>query len=244
MVAYTKQFTVAYPECDINNHMRLSNIMRHIQQIGGEHLDGLGLTYSRMEEDGVVLLLAKEGLTIKRIPSAGEHITLETTPRRPKGANLMRDCTFYDESGKELIFAETTWVAASPEGHRILRPKDLPYDFMESLEEKDYAVTAQRVKLPEAALDAGRRRIVFSDIDCNRHLNNAVYGDIVYDFLPHEIALSSTLATFFIHFQHEAVLGEEIGIRFAQPEESTCIVAGQKAGGETCFIAQMTFAKA
>ncbi|SDN68835.1 acyl-[acyl-carrier-protein] thioesterase [Acetanaerobacterium elongatum] len=242
MAAYTKQFLVAYPECDINNHMRLSGIMRQIQQIGGEHLDHLGLTYKRMEDDGFVLLLAKEGLTIRRIPAAGEHITLETTPRRPKGANLFRDCTFYDESGRELIFAETTWVAANPADHRIVRPKELPYDFVESLEEKDYAVTGQRVRLPGEAKSVGKRRIVFSDIDCNRHLNNAVYGDIVYDFLPFEVAQGRALSTFFIHFQREAVLGEEIDIFYAQPDSDTCILSGLKDGGEACFTAQLTFA--
>lgn len=239
--SYTVSLTVPYPECDVNNRMRISNIMRHVQQMGGAHLDSLGLTYHRMAADGVVLLLAKEGMTINRLPEGGERIHIETTPRKPKGATLLRDCTFYAEDGSELLFVETTWVAADTKTHRIVRPDELAYDIIPSLEEKDYAVTGLRVRQTEHAPIVGERVVRFSDIDCNRHLNNAVYGDIVYDFLPVETVEKNQPKTFFMHFQHEAGLGECLTIRVGQTPEGGYVVTGTKASGEGCFTAMVRF---
>lgn len=239
--SYTVSFTVPYPECDVNNRMRISNVMRHVQQMGGAHLDSLGLTYHRMAADGVVLLLAKEGMTINRLPVGGERIRIVTTPRKPKGATLLRDCTFYAEDGSVLLFVETTWVAADTVTHRIVRPGDLSYDIIPSLEEKDYTVTGLRVRLPETAQVVGERVVRFSDIDCNRHLNNAVYGDIVYDFLPVEVVEKKEPKTFFMHFQHEAGLGECLTVRVGQTAECGYVVTGTKAGGDSCFTAMAQF---
>ncbi len=238
---FQTEFTVTYPECDMNNNLRLSGLMRHVQQIGGAHLDHLGLSYHRMAADGFVLLLAKEGLAIRRMPKGGERVTLRTAPRRPKGAVLLRDCTFLGEDGEELVFAETTWVAADTKCHRILRPKDIPYDFLESLEEREYTVTAKRVKEPKNIRTIGTRVVRYSDLDCNHHLTNAVYADIVCDFLPYEVISAHVPKTFFVHFQHEAAYEEELTIRVGEQEECGFVVIGVKPSGETCFTAMAEF---
>lgn len=242
--SFETEFTVMYPDCDINNRMRVSNIMRQVQQIGGAHLDSLGLTYERMAADGVVLLLAKEGLTIKRLPKGGETVRIVTAPRHPQKAVLLRDCTFYDKNGDEMIFAETTWVAANTNSHRIIRPAELTYDIIPSLEEKEYAVTSMRVRMPKNGYEAGRRVVRFSDIDCNRHLNNAVYADIVYDFLPFEAAQHYEPKTFFVHFQHEAALGEELTVTVGEtgrPEAPAFVVSAAKPDGACCFMSYIEF---
>lgn len=241
---FCTEHIVTYPECDINNRLRISGIMRHVQQIGGAHLDSLGLTYGRMAADGIVLLLAKEGLSIRRLPEGGERIRIETTPRKPKGGALLRDCTIYAEDGEELVFAETTWVAADTETHRIVRPGELKYEIIPSLEEREYAVTGMRVREPQNTCTVGERIIRFSDIDCNHHLNNAVYADIVYDFLPFDVASNYTPRTFFVHFQHEGALGETLTIRRGRDktkERPAYIFSGQKADGSTCFMAYIEF---
>lgn len=241
--SFSFAFTVPYPDCDINGRMRVSNVMRHVQQIGGAHLDSLGLTYKKMADDGVVLLLSKEGMTIKRLPEGGERIRIETTPRKPKGGALLRDCTFYDEQGRDIIFVETTWVAADTVTHRIIRPSELKYDIIPSLEEKEYAVTSMRVREPKDAETVGERVVRFSDIDCNRHLTNAVYADIVYDFLPPDVAEQYAPKTFFVHFQHEASLGEVLTIRRAQVQEDkpAYVFGASKPDGVCCFTAYIAF---
>lgn len=225
---YTKQIEIAYPDCDIHNRLRLSNVMRIIQQIGGEHLDkAMGLTYEKMAQDGMVLLLSKERLAVKRMPKAGEKITLVTNPRAPKGAQLLRDVSFI-AGGEEIICAETAWTAANTQTHRIIRPAELPYPLFPEAEARELAVTAMRVKEPENAKITGVRTIRFSDIDCNNHLNNAVYGDIIYDFLPTELSVEKELAEFYISFQSEAVLGDDVTIRLGNLDDGRIYISGAK----------------
>lgn len=238
---YSKKIEIAYPDCDIHNRLRLSNVMRIIQQIGGEHLEkAMGLTYEKMAQDGMVLLLSKERLAVKRMPQAGETVTLVTNPRAPKGAQLLRDVSFIDKQGEEIIYAETAWTAANTQTHRIIRPAELPYPLFPEAEAKEFAVTAMRVKEPENAEAIGVRTIRFSDIDCNNHLNNAVYGDIIYDFLPTELSIKKELTEFYISFQSEAVLGDDVAIRLGKLDDGRIYISGAKED-KTCFSSALKF---
>ena len=45
---YKKEILVTEPETDITKRMTLSNIMRHSQQMGSEHIASMGIDYNRM----------------------------------------------------------------------------------------------------------------------------------------------------------------------------------------------------
>ena len=57
----------------------------------------------------------------------------------------------------------------------------------------------------------GERPIYYSDLDFNHHLNNAVYGDVLMDFLPAEMR-RQPLRKIQISYISESNLGETLKI--------------------------------
>ena len=48
---FEKWIEVTEPECELTHRMSLSNIMRHTQQMGSDHIAREGITYERMQHD-------------------------------------------------------------------------------------------------------------------------------------------------------------------------------------------------
>ncbi len=242
--SFEKKIQLPYPECDIRNRIKLSNVMRHIQEVSGEHLEALGLHHTLLWEEGFVYLLTRVELHIARLPSALEEMRVVTWPRPCKGAQSMRDVSFYDAAGRELIAARTAWVLADPHTHRLHRPSELPHEIPIGPAPEGYRPPVQdRVRRPEGLEPAGWREVRYSDIDCNLHMNNAVYSDIVCDFLPFDLLQGREIAEYRIHFIKEAALGDRLAVYCAPlpSVENTWYAGADRPDGSACFEAVIRF---
>ncbi len=235
---YRDAFTVAYYECDGRKHIKLSSVLRRMQQIATDHHDLLGLEYRALYEKHFVFLLSKLGLDILRLPEAGERVEMTTMAKPLRGPRFIRDCIFTDGAGRRLLRAETVWLLADPVVHKIHRPSALPYPIPEVDDGEPVLTPKGRMEFSGQLTPAGSRPVRFSDIDSNHHVNNAVYADICCDFLPPRWLEEMEPRRFYLHFANEAYLGESLAISIAPiPEEqlSSCLpgpISGRQ--GENC----------
>ena len=233
---YRDAFTVAYYECDGRKHIKLSSVLRRMQQIATDHHDLLGLEYRALYEKHFVFLLSKLGLDILRLPEAGERVEMTTMAKPLRGPRFIRDCIFTDGAGRRLLRAETVWLLADPVVHKIHRPSALPYPIPEVDDGEPVLTPKGRMEFSGQLTPAGSRPVRFSDIDSNHHVNNAVYADICCDFLPPRWLEEMEPRRFYLHFANEAYLGESLAISIAPiPEEqlSSCLpgpISGRQGG--------------
>jgi acyl-ACP thioesterase len=235
-----KHIKVIEPECDLRQKMSISNIMRHAQQMGSDHLEQFGLDYNQMVRDGMVFLVAKQLITIHRRPSFGERLLLTTIPRKPKGAQFIRDTLFETEEGERLVEVSIAWLLADPQTHKILRPAMFDIYGLEMFPNEGESITRYRIQKPESAAIGHLRQVRFSDLDYNGHMNNAIYAEVVMDALPAEAAMKKEPASFGILFQKEAKFGQVINLEVCPREENGYYIGGQVAG-ERCFEAEILF---
>ena len=212
---YRDSFTVAYYECDAGKSIKLSYLLRRMQQIATDHHDLLGLEYRTLYEKHFVFLLSKLGLDIVRMPMAGERVEMATMAKPLRGPRFIRDCVFTDGEGRRLLRAETVWLLANPTEHRIYRPSALPYPIPEVDDGEPVLTPKGRLEPPSPLHILGSRPVRFSDIDSNHHVNNAVYADICCDFLPAQWLSQMQPRRFYLHFANEAYLGETLEISAA-----------------------------
>lgn len=235
-----KHIKVIEPECDLRQKMSISNIMRHAQQMGSDHLEQFGLDYNQMVQDGMVFLVAKQLITIHRRPSFGERLLLTTIPRKPKGAQFIRDTFFETEEGERLIDVSIAWLLADPKTHKILRPAMFDIYELEMSPNEGETITRYRIQKPDSAGVAHLRQVRFSDLDYNGHMNNAIYAEVVMDALPAETVMEKEPVSFGILFQKEAKFGQVINLNVCPKEEDGYYISGQVAG-ERCFEAELFF---
>ena len=237
---YQKEILVTEPECDITKRMKLSYVMRHAQQMGSDHLLTTGIDYDQMYRDGMVFLVNKMLITFNRRPYMDEKLVLTTLPKQPKGAQFIRDTVFETPAGEKLAEVSISWMLINPHTRKILRPSAFDrYGFQMLPNDGEY-ITGYRIKAPLGEAVAHMRQIKYSDLDYNRHVNNAAYADIICDTIPMQVMCEKQLCRFGIIYQKEATFGQVLEMGLVPLGEDGYYIGGQVAGGR-CFEAEIYF---
>lgn len=231
---YVMNYRVSSFEIDPSRRLRLSMLLKLTQEVAGRHFDGMGLSYEALREEGMVYLVTREAIQIHRMPAYGETLRIETWFKENRGAQYIREVKIL--SGEDTaVEIDTAWVLTDAVSHRILRPSAFRHEVPQLNE--CLGVKANKIEMPGLMEKAGCREIRWSDIDCNGHMNNAVYADIVLDFLPDDFK-GKAIREFRIAFISEILLGEELTIEYGKASEGDLIYSGS-AGGRKCFDAQI-----
>lgn len=231
---YNTRYRLASYDVGPTRSIKPSSILRMTQETAGRHLEQDGLSFEYMRSRGIVFLLVKESVKMCAYPKCDDVINVGTWFRKCDGVVFIRDMLFTDESGSITAEVETRWVTADPRTHKIIRPSQFPFS-MPPVPEKEVSISAKRIKMPENAEEAGDRDVRWSDIDCNAHMNNAVYADIMCDYFPGDI-VGKKISEFQIDFSSEAVLGDKITILRSTDENGGYLIEGL-CSGKKCFNA-------
>lgn len=223
-------------ETDLFSNMKLSSMARYFQEIAGRQLRENGLSYAFLREKGYVFLITKLNLLVHRYPQHMQDVVFETWAKPlGKGAEFVRCYEVRDLQGALLAEATTHWVLANPDTHKIVRPSSWPYT-MPMVERSTKPAERYKIAKNTAAADVGARSVRFSDLDYNGHLNNAIYLDIIGDFLPLDI-LQYAVTEIRVLFRHEARLGDCIQICAGQANGDLYTSCGM-VDGKVCYEAE------
>ena len=189
---YARSLAVPVYDVGPSDTLKFGSALRLVQETSEQHLGVLNAGYETMREKaGIVFFIISTRVKISRFPEHGEHIVIKTHPRGRGGAQFYRDFLFYEESGTLLLDVMQTTVLADAETHKVQRPQALkqfgfyPDNVIEPEERME------RFSVPDGMESLGDRRVFHSDLDANGHMNNTVYGDIVWDFLPPAVRRSA-----------------------------------------------------
>lgn len=238
--SFTLETHVRDYECDYNTRMFLSTVMHHAQQMGSYHIEQRGITLERMVRDGMTFVETKQRIKINRMPVLGEQLQIVTIPKTPKGVQFIRDTFFNTPQGEELIIASIGWALVDPQTHRVLRPSAFDIYGFEMAPNNGEEITAFKMTKPDGKGVCFTHEIKYSDLDYNRHVNNAVYGKLVCDSVPPEIMLQREICAFDIIFKKEASLGQVMQIERIQAGENAFYIEGL-VDEKMCFEAQIKF---
>ena len=216
---YARSLTVPVYDVGPCDTLKFGSALRLVQETSEQHLNVMQAGYEAMrEKSGLVFFIISTRVRISRLPQHGEPITIKTHPRGRGGAQFYRDFLFYAQDGSLLLSVMQTTVLADAETHKVQRPQAL----------KQFGCYPENVIEPEERMDRflvadglpalGERRVFHSDLDANGHMNNTVYGDIVWDFLPPDVR--STAKKIQINYLCET------------EEGSVLHLTGGKAGGK------------
>lgn len=236
---YTHTYTTRWHDTDANRKLRASKILMYLQETGNLQCREYGIDLDRLrDEKGVAFILSSISLKIHRPVSAFEKIDVSTWCREAKGFSFLR---FFDlKTGDEIVAqASSIWALVDIHEKTLVRASDdmtphFPYD--EPIPAENLPPRA-RISKTDILEKLGDRKICYSDIDYNNHMNNTNYPDMLCDFVPDmsgkfvkEISLS---------YLKEAPYGETLGI-FGSHDGGTYKFRTQNAAGETCLEAIMT----
>ena len=236
---YTRETRAMYYDCDVNNRLKISAAMQYMQQTSSEQMECMGISPEKLMAEDMVFLLSQSGLMIHRMPLATEPVKITTAATSFRGARFVREFAMESWEGERLLSASTLWLLVHPSNRKIIRPNDFPYKI--ELEPSFVSNSLSELGIPKRPENANPHVLTvpvrYSHLDCNRHVNNAIYADFICDVLEYDDVTSRGIRTVLIKFQNEAKLSDELAIsRYKTAENDEYYIEGEH-GRASCFQA-------
>ena len=233
---YSRKFTTKWHDTDANRIVTTSKILMYMQETGNLQCKEYGNPLDEMrDEKGQGFILGSISLKIFKPIYAYEDIEVVTWCRAARGFSFLRYFEII-RGGERVAAASPTWALVDINNKTLVRgdeSMDKFYPIDEPMDESALPKKA-RIKKDAPTIKVGERKIMFSDIDYNMHMNNTKYPDMVFDFLPDregkyisEIALS---------YVKEAAYGDTVSVHLGKTDENGYLeVITKNSSGERCL---------
>lgn len=225
---FEKQIELRFCDCDYKKRVRVATLLANMADIAGVAYTKKGYSHSWLWERNYVFLVSRVAVHIERMPRADEVITVTTWEREVKGALFYRDFSMKDVDGNVVVEGSTAWVLANPLTRQILRPSEFEGVTDTHPDIKANTLPLGKIKTPAEMIEVATRKIVYSDIDANGHVYNAVYLAIACDYLPSEF-IENDICDFQINFKQEAKLHQALTIK-TDIQDKTAYITGEFDG--------------
>ncbi len=231
---------VSWHDTDANRCVRPSKILEYMQETANRQCEDSGLPLDALrDERGLAFILGALSMNIYAPLHAYEEIEVRTWCKEAKSYIFMRYFEIL-RGAEKIAEASTTWVLLDIESRNMVKARD--YDFLQGCFYYDEPVDPTLL-LPKPRFtkdiemcEIGKRKIVYSDIDYNAHMNNTRYPDMLCDFLP-EMLEQNSLSALSLSYVKEAQLGACLTVERCEGENGTLLMRTRNESGETCLEA-------
>lgn len=235
---FTKQYRIPFYECDYTKRMKISAILKYAAEIAGLDYTLKGFGHEELWEKQMVFLLSRISMKINRYPTQQEIVNVTTWECGKKGALFNRGVDFTTPDGEKLVSYISGWVLANPITRKIYRPSHFDFNMPQNMEKPIEALPISKIAPKNIEL-IGKKVIMRSDLDCNGHVYNANYADMVGDLISKE-NYERDVENYRINYINEAKLGETIEFYKENKSNNILAIIG-KIQEKVCFEVEYIF---
>ena len=209
MNVWNENFTVRHTEVSREGKLRIDAFFDYMQEAAANHATDLGCGLADLETRGMMWVLSRLRLRIFRTPGIGERITVTTWPSGVDKLFATRE--FILTIGDEQIAAGSSfWLLLDRARMRPLRVlESLPIPLPDNSGRERVFTDLPKLPRRECA-DPLPLTVTESQIDVNRHMNNARYVARLFDWLAVRLGsapvVSEIQANFLMGTAPESVL--------------------------------------
>ena len=239
---YRQKFTIAPTDVDRFGRLKPSMMLLYAQEVAGHHSDLLSHTYDSLAARGMFWAVIRNRIAVTRIPTEGQTITLETWPMPTTRTAYPRSTVAYDEAGRELFRSVSLWILMDLNQRTMILPGKSGVTVNGTLTGTE--LEAPKSLSPKALEGSAPRRVSFTDLDKNGHMNNARYLDWISDLLPSSFHQGHVLSDVTLCYLNEAREGQELDVTWGFSPEGELLVDIHRPKGEDfdrIFSSKMSF---
>lgn len=241
---FTLKIKTNWHDTDANRIVRPSKIVEYMQETANRQCEAscLPLEWLR-DEKGLAFILGSISVNIYQPLHAYEEIEVKTWCKEAKSYIFMRYFEIV-RGGEKIAEASSTWVLIDLNTKSMVRAAS--YDFLDGCfyydEPVDPSVLLPKAKIAKDAelFEVGKRKIAYSDIDYNMHMNNTHYPDMICDFLSEMTDKENPcrVSAMSLSFLKESPLGATLtAMRGEMTENGIVNVRTLNEFGDTCLEA-------
>ena len=216
---FRQNFEISAIHLDCFGRMKPSMILYFAQEVAGSHCDELGCNWDAMAAKGMFWAVIRHRIQIQRLPRAGETITIETWPMPTTKTCYPRSMEARDAAGNLLFRVHSLWVIMDIESRAMVLPGKSGIEVNGILRGTELPTPPSLA--PKAMERSIQRRVGFSELDRNGHMNNVRYLDWVNDLLTSDFHRENTPKEICLCYVNEAREDDQLSLAWTQQEDNT-----------------------
>lgn len=217
---YSKNFYTMWHDTDANRALTPTRVLAYMQESANLQCKEYGFFLDEQRDtNGVGFILGSISVSIDKPIYAYENITVSTWCKPARGYSFARYFEIV-RNGEIVAKASSLWALVDIHTKALVKgdeslDKFFPIDDPIPAQELPPRV---RIKRDSQFYKVGERRIGYSDIDYNMHMNNTKYPDMICDFLGD--MKGKRAAKFSLSYLKEAALGDNISVYIGNVDEN------------------------
>ena len=219
---YTENFKIDANMVDCFGRIRPSAILYLAQEAAGGHCLELALDWDTLAGKGLFWALIRCTVQVTRLPRIGETVTVETWPMPTTRTNYPRATVAYDAEGKELFKVLGLWVVMDLNSRTMILPKKSGVIVDGTLRGNELSVPGSITPKDLAGLYS--RRVGYTDLDRNGHMNNTRYLEWMDDLMTSDFHRENQPKEISICYHAEAREGQMLHLNWQLSEEKELLV--------------------
>ncbi|GGA66572.1 acyl-[acyl-carrier-protein] thioesterase [Ornithinibacillus halotolerans] len=237
---YEKTYPIELSDVDFKKELKLSALFNYFQDIANLAAENLGVGINDLlEKYGVAFVLMRIRVDVIRTPQLGEELQIETWPLQPGKLEFERDFIVRDSSGNIIARAVSVWVIMDLKKRRLKRSDAINLTYPELIEEKAIDVELKKLKAAENIEIAYYKKIGYSDIDFNGHLNNSRYVDYIMDCFQLEEIKQYNTKSIEVNYLNEALPGDTLVLKKSIDSNLVFVEGYREADHKVVFRAKV-----
>jgi acyl-ACP thioesterase len=208
------------------------------QEIAYWAAEALGFGYESLHVHHTAWVLSRMHIHFLQPVRWHDTVNLLTWHKGNSGLFYLRDFLLRDDKGETSIAATSSWVVMDERTRRLVRPEVLQH--LLQVEQTDHAIVepAPKVILCEEMELVGEHIVTNTEIDINKHTNNARYVAWAIECLPFEES-TRPIKDLCINFNKETKEEDCVQL-YRLYSGDTCFVEG-RVDGKSCFVVRIEY---
>jgi len=202
-------FPIKSYDSDQNGKLTLQALFHFLQECAWDNarINDFGFEY--LEEQNAYWVLSRVLIQIDEYPEWKDEISIKTWPKGADGFFALRDFLIFKDD-KVIGRATTSWLILDRESRRPRRLDSFNFIHENFLKENAIDIKLDKIILTNELLKYDQRKVYPSDLDVNKHVNNATYVRWMLDayFSNH----TELISEFEINFLSELLLNDEFSV--------------------------------
>ena len=209
---YRKTYSITPAIVDLYRRLKPSFLLAFAQEVAGDHFRSFGIDLTTSDQRKLFWAVIRHRVQITRLPLEGETITIETWPLPTTRVAFPRSTVAYDANGNEVFRSISLWVLMDRDSRNMILPGKSGVDVPGLIRGNE--LTAPGSLGPKALDRHFCHTVVYSELDCNGHVNNTKYLDWMDDLLPSAFHKEHPLKEFTICYLNEAMEGQQLDLNW------------------------------